>query len=191
MSHKIVWAKWKDPLEVLLQESPSMDDHDRDPDWHEDEDEIATDSFGHSKPIKPGHYMNTPQGIMALNEHSLPGRLFNFWVAHTNFDITKRVVDAVEKVAGVELLEALTRYRLRVGIGRVFDEDEVKGAIDNTILAAISSPVPTQATGVYWANIQTKEGRWDMACGTSIADVEQKLARFDSPQQIVRSWKKE
>ena len=44
---------------------------------------------------------------------------FDCWVGHTNFDITPSVRDALEEIAGVEVLVILTRYRFFIGIGRM------------------------------------------------------------------------
>lgn len=45
----------------------------------------------------------------------------NLWIGHTNFKLTKCDVDTIRKVDGVEILEILTRYRVRVGVAKLFD----------------------------------------------------------------------
>jgi hypothetical protein len=75
--------------------------------------------------------MMTPLGIMPLNLLST-SEIFNFWIGHTNFNIVKDIADIIEESEGVETLDIITRYRFRVGIGKVFkDRDVMKQINDN------------------------------------------------------------
>ena len=63
--------------------------------------------------------------------------LYNFWICHSDSTINRNVYEAIQHVEGVETLEPVTRYRFRVGIAKLFDEDEVKERIEKTMLSYI------------------------------------------------------
>ena len=77
--------------------------------------------------------MFTPMGIIPITEYSTPSKVFNFWMAHTNFDITPKINSLIEKSEGVETLDVFTRYRLRIGIGKAFDTGKVMRQINASI----------------------------------------------------------
>lgn len=121
-NHLIVWEKWIDPFdseEDVTSEEP------------EDLDSIEDDQ------ILPPHHMIrtkaiiTPMGVMPLHDLSM-SEMFNFWIGHTNFSITKDVAGVIEQSDGVEILDIITRYRFRIGIGKIFtDRDVMKKINDN------------------------------------------------------------
>ena len=61
------------------------------------------------------------------------GKYFKFWIGHTNFDITPKVSDIIEKIEGVEVLNIYTRYRFRIGIGHCFKDRNVMSFIQEKI----------------------------------------------------------
>jgi hypothetical protein len=64
-------------------------------------------------------------GIIPINENTASGKIFNFWLGHTNFDITKKIFDIIEKTEGVETLDIFTRYRFRISVGKAFTDSVV------------------------------------------------------------------
>lgn len=128
----IVWEKWVDPFGQALEEAK----------WTDYENEIDTlsdieyidDEDMEMRPIKA---IATPMGIIPYNELTAPSSLFNFWVGHTNFDITKKIVDIIEKSDGVEILDIFTRYRFRIGIGKCFNDSETMKSINDEIYKEI------------------------------------------------------
>lgn len=58
---------------------------------------------------------------------------FNFWMMHTNVDISPRMVLLIEEIQGIESIDVVSRYRARVGIAKLFNEDTVKSAISDAI----------------------------------------------------------
>jgi hypothetical protein len=116
----IVWEKWVDPLgneeeNTFINESYNQ----------EDEPTIIK-----TKPIK---MLMTPMGMIPYNENTAASSIFNFWVGHTNFDISSEICSLIEEADGVETLDIFTRYRFRVGIGKVFDDGEIMRQINNLI----------------------------------------------------------
>ena len=61
---------------------------------------------------------------------------FDFWVLHTNFDITEEIRIAVETIPGVESITVLTRYRVKIGLTKsgLFNNTQVKQMIQNKIV---------------------------------------------------------
>lgn len=74
-----------------------------------------------------------PMGLIPLNDMNMPGKTYKFWLMHTNFNLSDKVVQQLEKMRGVETLDIFTRYRARIGIGRVFDEADIMNEIDKKL----------------------------------------------------------
>ena len=129
----IIWQKWADPFgeetEEKLDSEPSFDD-----DNDLEEDNIGIDHYhsliNKSKPIK---VIATPMGIIPINEDTASGKIFNFWIGHTNFDITIDIAKLIEKIEGVECLSIFTRYRFRIAIGKAFTDSIVMKDIQDSI----------------------------------------------------------
>jgi hypothetical protein len=60
--------------------------------------------------------------------------VFNFWWLHTNFDITPEIEEKICNSYGVESLEVESRYRVKIAIGKAFEEEEVKNNIEKNLL---------------------------------------------------------
>ena len=58
---------------------------------------------------------------------------FDCWMAHTNFNLTERIKNQLDKIEGVELLKICSRYRFLVGVGRMFDFKDVRRKIESKI----------------------------------------------------------
>jgi hypothetical protein len=127
----IVWEKWIDPLgldnEEDIEDNPFFDD--------ENEEDTQDAEHGHDpmemldqhliKKTKNVRVISTPMGIIPMEEMLASGKIFNFWVGYTNFSITKNIAYILEKTDGVETLDIFTRYRFRVGVGKLFEDGEV------------------------------------------------------------------
>lgn len=141
----IIWQKWVDPfgedidntpiasdgLGDFLQEEESNIDNFTQEDLEEDIKHIARK---HSS-IK---VIATPMGIIPMNENTASGKIFNFWLGHTNFSLTKNLVDKIEYTDGVETLDIFTRYRFRVAIGKAFIDSDVMRNINNNVYGALN-----------------------------------------------------
>lgn len=120
MPNKIMWEKWIDPFLSNLDEV-ELPDIDSDEDW-EYKDSFQRSEEGSRKVTKKntGPVIVGPMGIIPLNEHNTPSKIYCFWMGHTNFDITKTIADKIVKVPGVEVMDIFTRYRFRMAIGKAF-----------------------------------------------------------------------
>lgn len=140
MGNEIIWEKWRDPF-------LGYDENDLDPDHKSDQAIISAISNGfvssddEEDEDKDNNTINshgikviaTPMGIIPYNEYTASGKIFNFWIGHTNFKITETILRVMENVLGVETLDIFTPYRFRVSIGKAFDATLVKQNIAEAI----------------------------------------------------------
>lgn len=132
--HSIIWQKWKDPfgekdddIDVEDEYSNFFDSENED-DYEDKKSQL--DELLNNKQIK---VIATPMGIVPINENTASGKIFNFWVGHTNFNVTKNIFRILENTDGVETLDIFTRYRFRIGIGKAFSDSAVMKDIQESI----------------------------------------------------------
>lgn len=129
----IKWEKWVDPFGGDIDEAKWTD-------YNSDIVDIAefeNDTDDHPKlpqssntPIK---VIASPLGLIPYNEHTASGKIFNFWLGHTNFNISSKIKDLIEECDGVEILDIFTRYRFRIAIGKCFNDSETMSLINDKI----------------------------------------------------------
>lgn len=136
MSPLIIWEKWVDPFGEDNDEAKWRDYNDdiKDIDdlHHHEDAEIIKKS---SKPIK---VIASPLGLIPYNEHTASSKIFNFWMGHTNFNITDKVKQILEQAEGVEILDIFTRYRFRIAIGKCFNDSDTMTSINNMVYQYIN-----------------------------------------------------
>jgi len=108
---QIWWEKWQNPYEIDADDSFLPNDEDD----TEYKDEKTSEMSG---PIKA---LFTPLGIIPLTDDSSISKKFNFWVGHCNYVLIPYVARLFENVDGVETLDIWTKYRFRVGFGKLFE----------------------------------------------------------------------
>lgn len=136
----IIWQKWVDPfgdeeLSDLINNIKSSD-YDNEEDFENTEDVKHDDLL--DKQLHPFHKKNikviaTPMGIIPVTENTASGKIFNFWVGHSNFNITKKIVSIIEETDGVESLDIFTRYRFRISVGKAFNDSDVMRDINDKV----------------------------------------------------------
>lgn len=117
----IIWEKWVDPF------GQNMDSVE----WP-GYDQVDNDAESEKKNTKI-YAISTSMGIIPYNEHTDCTKIFNFWLGHTNFNITTNIVKKIENINGVETLDIFTRYRFRVAFGKAFNDRDIMSTISNTI----------------------------------------------------------
>jgi hypothetical protein len=143
LTNKIIWQKWLDPFGNESDDTEHDpytgnyydEEHYNDTEEEEDEDEILKKNLTKNKQVK---VIATPMGIIPMNENTMSGKIFNFWMGHTNFNITKKVADIIEQTDGVETLDIFTRYRFRIGVGKAFDDSSVMRTINKRVYGEIN-----------------------------------------------------
>jgi len=104
MKKKIKFEKYVDPLHRNIEEVEW-------PGYDQDEEGEPQKIHG----LKQTKVVQTPYGLLTMLDSTFADGNIDFWIMHTNFDITPQVVDTVKRIPGVETLEVGTRYRARVG----------------------------------------------------------------------------
>lgn len=134
--NKIIWEKWTDPFGDDLDEVKwnHYDDENMD-----ETSEIFDNDILKSKFTKPIKIIASPMGLIPYNEYTASSKIFNFWVGHTNFNITREISDIIEKCNGIELLDIFTRYRFRIGIGKCFLDSDVMADITEKITGVLNA----------------------------------------------------
>lgn len=114
-------------------------------DWFDDEpdsDEVAEeqgfdDGYGeghqHGEHMKIHKLIQTPFGIASYDDRMSPIHDTIFIIAHLNFNLSVKRIEAIKKVDGVEFLQPLSRYRFIIGVGRMFDMLEVCESIEQVL----------------------------------------------------------
>lgn len=128
MTPEIKWEKWIDPFGKDDEES-KWNDYDIEDNKYNDSD-ISHEIIKSQKQVK---VISSPMGLIPYNEHTAPGNIFNFWIGHTNFNITYNISNLIKDTNGVEILDIFTRYRFRIAIGKCFDETFVKKEINDIL----------------------------------------------------------
>lgn len=131
-SYKIIWQKWADPFgqDDIEENLDSFSEDDSEYEEDIQREEIQKNKIINSQYIK---VMATPMGIIPINENTASNKIFNFWLGHTNFDITKKVLSIIEDTQGVETLDIFTRYRFRIAIGKAFNDSSVMRNINDQV----------------------------------------------------------
>lgn len=134
----IIWEKWRDPygsddspdIQGLIEDIVSKKIEEQD-NTEEEQTDIEQENIGFIKHKLP--MMITPVGLIPLTENTAPGKIFNFWTGHSNFNITHKISDIIEATEGVETLDIFTRYRFRISIGKAFKDADVMHDINKQI----------------------------------------------------------
>ena len=125
---QIAWEKWDDDLV----EEELVDDFYEISEDKEDEDvNLAIEALEFMSRIPK--LVTTPAGMAQLHDKMSVLNQFECWMGHTNFDISKRVQNTLEKTQGVELLVVTSRYRFFMGIGKLFDFRSVRKDIEDDL----------------------------------------------------------
>lgn len=121
----MVWETWVDPFSLKA-------DHLSQYEQEEGEELHAPQKIA---------IMHTPFGPLPLTEYSGASDRFEFHILHTNFDVTQFLIDTVGLVGGVDSVDPVSRYRMRIGFPRtadgltpIFDSSETKVSIQKQIV---------------------------------------------------------
>ena len=120
--HNIINNMMSDNIEDIISDDEEEDDESYD---EEDEDKKTIASIALSKlmPLTP----QILEDVAMLSN-------FDCWIGHTNFDVTPRIKDKLNRIPGVEILKIFSRYRFFVGIGQMFDFQNVRYEIEKELI---------------------------------------------------------
>lgn len=58
---------------------------------------------------------------------------FDCWMGHTNFNLTPETKSVLNKIDGIEVLKICSRYRFFIGVGKMFDFNNVRATIEREL----------------------------------------------------------
>jgi hypothetical protein len=127
-------------------------------------------------------------GLIPIRESNRPGKIYNFWVGHTNFDLGEPEVKKICKAIGVQAFTLYDRYSFRIAIGKVFHGKSVRDALTNMLcedkVPEVKSPVKdgldrliNLARKSYnnWAIFKNDKGKLEVVSGETQQEVEGKV----------------
>jgi hypothetical protein len=123
----IVWEKWQDPFDneetqaILNKLREQHEEEQEENGFHQIKSKEAPEMFR--------VLMDPNMGLIPVTDLSQPGRTFNFWMGTTNFNLSEELAKVIEETPGVELLDIVTRYRFRIGIGKIFKDSDVFNSV--------------------------------------------------------------
>jgi|TARA_R100000479_G_scaffold164971_1_gene104030 hypothetical protein len=133
---KVVWEKWSDPYAAedthYKFEDLELKSTEEVAEFEELEEEFK-DADVNDIEQQMFQFLITDNGAVPINNNHSIDKIFNFWTGHTNFSITPKIAKEIELVEGVEVLDVITRYRFRVGVGKLFKGNEVMSSVQRTI----------------------------------------------------------
>lgn len=211
---KWLWTRWHDPLRPLVKAFAEMTEEDDAEEqegdlllarrsWEDDDEEDDDRVNPYHTKAKTGAVGPTimgPLGVVPLLETNVPSKLYKFWMGETNFSLTKKIVGQIKQTPGVESLDVFTRYRFRLGVGRVFNAGDVLRAVEESVFPRpAATPVAKPVTPLdrlkrtlgktfsHWAIIVLAEDKHEFVGGGNADEVNAKTRRYDG-HKIVRSW---
>lgn len=140
---KIGWQKYEDYIEKqlscpmlqnILQHmfSGDLDELDEEDEDEDEEDETYEESDDKKHAMSLAINKMLPLTPQVIDDISMLAN-FDCWIGHTNFDITPRIREKLNRIPGVEILKIFSRYRFFVGIGQMFDFQNVRHDINKEL----------------------------------------------------------
>lgn len=81
--------------------------------------------------------LNTPLGVISVGGPAFISRYLDVWVIDFNFNVTEDIVLKIKDIPGVEALQVMSRYKLRVGFPKsgLFNIPSIKDEIEKVIFS--------------------------------------------------------
>jgi hypothetical protein len=90
--------------------------------------------------------IHTPFGPVNQDDSTSPILDTDFFIGHTNFNLSKKILVEISNVEGVEFLKVMSRYRFIVGTGTMFDSSDVRAGIEVALGVTSISPIIEKET---------------------------------------------
>lgn len=191
MSRKLVWRRWLDPFKLIVDKAKALQEED-------DEDHSHFKGAANAPDTYRGPVLVTPNGMLPLTEGGLPSKNFNIWVGDANFDLSRPVVRAIGSVSGVERLRLESRYSFWMGIGRAFDENQVKLDVEKAVGAGVEPKAQAASVESYcsflrnryqhWVVIQFEDGHIEDFVGEEQTMKNKAQEHEQTAKRVVASW---
>ena len=136
---KIGWQKYEDFLEKQVS-SPIIDTMMEkmtqaiQDDTEEDEEENPYKTQYEEENESEAHGpLMLPMSVKFFEDMTLLST-YDCWLGHTNFNITQHIKSELDKIDGVEVMKVCSRYRFFIGVGQMFDFQDVRKQIEENII---------------------------------------------------------
>lgn len=131
--YELVWIKWeREPLSPWPHNNESHESHES---HEEQEGELYQEEEETPQSMFAAFPMMTP--IMPAKV--ITEKDFEFWMGHTNFRITKDILDIIVVCPGIEAVDILTPYRFRIAVGVLFKVNEVLASTAQTLIGYLQN----------------------------------------------------
>lgn len=190
---EITFTKWIDPLKAIFDKHKKN----KDKGFDDDDSNEFSELYDYNGPA-----INTIQGIIPLNETTLPSTVFKFYRADTNFFMTNYCRYIIETTLGVETFDLITPYRWRIAVATRFNDADVQDRIRNRVYAYINHMRKTlrpekidsgrnllSKQYKFWAIVEDTIKK--VIHGNTKQEVEEKLAEYiklHPDAKISKSW---
>jgi hypothetical protein len=172
----IIWEDLNIETNILTGFTEEIEEYVSDSLEEEDEEGIETEKL-----------ISTPFGIYNVKDFFNPIRQYRWNMGHTNFDISRDVLNSLIKVPGIERVVVLSRYRFLIAFGKAFIVPSVKNDIYKILGATqpLSEDVlhkKKTLESIYdkWAIYFLSEKTWDYA---DESNYDEKIKEFRERQQ--------
>lgn len=153
---KFRWEKWIDPLNGNMDEVEwpgAQPDADEEGEYPIDLLDITDSDMAVIRPswddepihaVTPIKVAHTKLGMLTLTEYAMASSQFNFYNLHTNFKIGHEEACVIEDAVGVETIEIVSPYRVRIGFPKttfpkyedsMWDLSALKKGIEDDLMA--------------------------------------------------------
>lgn len=203
---KIIWEKWIDPTRPMVYPENHLKSEEIDPLTEAEQDIVDTFplnkiNINKNKDINLGPVLVSDAGIIPLFESNIPSKLYNFWMGHTNFRITKPLLNKILNTNGIEECTPFSPYRFRIAIGKAFkNPKQIRKNIEKALGANIKkeksklSFIEARLTkeNPYWARVILNDNTYDFVVGTTELEVLERINSIDKSKilKVEYSWKK-
>lgn len=149
VNKKIAWEKFIAPYNEEESVIEEMHDPELDSDDEEEGEYTAHDitNFVTIEDLLINKQIKTPFGMYEINDPFSPYNMFECWIGHTNFRITKLDFDILNtKIDGIGCLKILSPYRFFIGIEKMFNFPTVRVQIQKDLCnnLDIESNIPVE-----------------------------------------------
>lgn len=169
MENKIIWEDIKLQTDLISGTIEEVDDSD----YEEEYDDDPINNLLKNQ----DSLITSPFGVYRLHDYFNPMKQYDWHIAHTNFNITEKVVEDLSLIDGVELLLPVSRYRFMVAFGKAFNQENVKDLIHLhfKVSPSLSTEVEQKIKELkqiyeYWAVYYLNENTWDYATESDYVD---------------------
>jgi hypothetical protein len=124
--------------EIMWERMDWFEDDELENELNEDEDDKFKDGYEDGPPgimkimgsMRDNNVVHTPFGPIQMSDVSSPIHNTAFYVGHINFNLSKKVIMAINNVEGVEFLKIMSRYRFLIGVGLMFQPRNIQRKIE-------------------------------------------------------------